>query len=120
MAAVVQVNRRRRIGAKAAVTTHHYLSSNEAAANEFAGWVRAHWGIEDGLHWVLDVVLGEDRSRVRAKNAGANLVMIRRVAVSLVRRAPGKGSGVTKRLKPGWDDEYPLQILRGMPAPIVR
>jgi predicted transposase YbfD/YdcC len=120
VAAVVQVNRQRRVGTKKTVTTHYYLSSHEAAAKEFAGWVRGHWDIENGLHWVLDVVFGEDRSRVRAKNAGANLAMIRRVAVSLVRRAPGKGSGVTKRLKAGWDDEYLLQILQGIPAPIVR
>jgi predicted transposase YbfD/YdcC len=120
VAAVVQVNRQRKIGTKTTVTTHYHLSSHEATANSFAGWVRGHWGIENGLHWVLDVVFAEDRSRVRAKNAGANLAMVRRVAVSLVRRAPGKGSGVTKRLKAGWDDEYLLQILQGIPAPIVR
>lgn len=120
VAAVVQVNRQRQVGSKRSVTTHYYLSSHEATANQFAGWVRGHWGIENGLHWVLDVVFSEDRSRVRAKNAGANLAMIRRVAVSLLRRAPGKGSGVTKRLKAGWDDEYLLQILQGIPAPTVR
>ncbi len=50
----------------------------------------------------------EDRSRIRAKHAGANLAMIRRIAVSLTRRAPGKGSGVTKRLKFGFglDDNH--------------
>ena len=49
-----------------------------------------------------------------------NLAMIRRVAVSLLKRAPGKGSGVTKRLKAGWDENYLLQILQGIPACIVR
>ena len=66
------------------------------------------------------MVFREDRSRIRAENAGANLALIRRVAVSLLRRAPGKGSGVTKRLKAGWDDSYLLQVLQGMPASIVR
>jgi len=69
---------------------------------------------------VLDVVFREDRSRIRAENAGANLALIRRVAVSLLRRAPGKGSGVTKRLKAGWDDSYLLQVMQGIPASIVR
>jgi hypothetical protein len=75
--------------------------------------------IENGLHWVLDVVFGEDRSRVRQGHAGANLALIRRVAASLLSRAPGKGSGVTKRLKAGWDDGYMLQVLQGINAPIV-
>ena len=52
--------------------------------------------------------------------AGANLALIRRVAVSLLRRAPGQGSGVTKRLKAGWDDSYLLQVIQGIPASIVR
>jgi hypothetical protein len=65
-------------------------------------------------------VFREDRSRIRAENAGANLAMIRRVAVSLLGRAPGKGGGVTKRLKAGWDENYLLQVLRGIDACRVR
>ena len=84
------------------VTTHYYITSHPGTAAEFGRWIRGRWSIENGLHWVLDVVFREDRSRIRAENAGANLAMIRRVAVSLLRRAPGKGSGVTKRLKAGW------------------
>jgi predicted transposase YbfD/YdcC len=120
VAAVVQVNREREVGGERTVTSHYYISSHEGTAAEFAGWVRGHWGIENGLHWVLDVVFREDRSRIRAENAGADLALIRRVAVSLLRRAPGKGSGVTKRLKAGWDDSYLLQVMQGIPAPIVR
>jgi hypothetical protein len=66
------------------------------------------------------VVFREDRSRIRAGHAGANLAMIRRVAVSLLRRGPGKGSGVTKRLKAGWDDRYLQQILQGITSDVVR
>jgi predicted transposase YbfD/YdcC len=120
VAAVVQVNRERELGGQRAVTSHYYIASHDGTAAEFAGWVRGHWGIENGLHWVLDVVFGEDRSRIRAENAGANLAMIRRVAVSLLRRAPGKCSGVTKRLKAGWDDSYLLQVMQGITASIVR
>src|SRR5262249_37068693 len=77
-------------------------------------WVRGHWGIENGLHWVLDVVFREDDSRVREGHAGANLAMLRRVAVSLLKRAPGKRTTPTKRLKAGWDDGYLLQVLQGI------
>ena len=86
-----------------------------------AGWVRGHWGIENGLHWVLDVVFREDDSRVRAGHAGANLAMIRRVAVVAAEAGTrARGASVTKRLKAGWDDDYLLQVLQGIPASIVR
>ena len=120
VAAVVQVNREREVGGQRAVTSHYYIASHGGTASDFAGWVRGHWGIENGLHWVLDVVFREDRSRIRRENAGTNLAMIRRVAVSLLGRAPGKGSGVTKRLKAGWDENYLLQVLQGITACIVR
>jgi predicted transposase YbfD/YdcC len=119
-AAVVQVNRVREAGGDRTQTTHYYLTSHRGTAAELGRVVRSHWGIENGLHWVLDVVYGEDDSRVRAGHAGANLGMVRRVAVALARRAPGKGSGVTKRKKAGWDDDYLLQVLQGIPAFIVR
>ena len=120
VAAVVQVNREREVRGERTVTSHYYIASHDGTAADFGRWVRGHWGIENGLHWVLDVVFREDRSRIRAENAGANLALIRRVAVSLLRRAPGKGSGVTKRLKAGWDDNYLLQVMQGIPASIVR
>ncbi len=120
VAAVVQVNREREAGGVRTCTTHYYLTSYAGAAAELGRWVRGHWGIENGLHWVLDVVFREDRSRIREANAGANLAMVRRVAVSLLRRAPGKGSGVTKRLKAGWDDDYLLQVLQGIKENVVR
>src|SRR3954469_4470200 len=111
---------RREVGVERAVPSHFYLTSYNGTAADFGRWVRGHWDIENGLHWVLDVVFREDRSRIRAENAGANLAMIRRVAVSLLSRAPGKGSGVTKRLKAGWDDSYLLQVMQAIPASIVR
>ena len=120
VAAVVLVNREREVGGERTTTSHYYISSHAGAAAEFARWIRGHWDIENGLHWVLDVVFREDRSRVREGNAGTNLAMIRRVAASLLSRAPGKGSGVTKRLKAGWDESYLLQVLQGISACKVR
>lgn len=119
VAAVVQVNRERTVGDRTATSTHYYVTSRRGTAAEIAGLIRGHWGIES-MHWVLDVVYREDDSRARAGHAGANLGMIRKVAVSLTRRAPGKQSGVTKRLKAGWDDDYLLQVLQGIPALVVR
>ncbi len=120
VAAVVQVNRERQVGGENTSTTHYYITSYAGPAAEIAGWVRGHWGIENGLHWVLDVVFREDDSRVRAGHAGANLAVLRRVAVALLKRAPGRGTTPTKRLKAGWDDDYLLQVLQGIPALVVR
>jgi predicted transposase YbfD/YdcC len=119
-AAVIQVNREREVGGKRTCTTHYYLSSYAGPGAEMARFVRGHWGIENGLHWVLDVVFREDASRVREGHAGANLAMIRKVAVSLLRRAPGKGTTPTKRLKAGWSDDYLLQVIQGIKAIVVR
>jgi predicted transposase YbfD/YdcC len=120
VAAVVQVNREREAGGVRTTTTHYYLTSYAGTAAEIAGWVRGHWGIENGLHWVLDVVFREDASRVRDGHAGANLAMLRRVAVSLLKRAPGKRTTPTKRLKAGWDDDYLLLVLQGITPEVVR
>ena len=120
VAAVVQVNREREVGGVRTCTSHYYITSYAGSAAEMGAFVRGHWGIENGLHWVLDVVFREDDSRVRAGHAGENLAMIRRVAVALLRRAPGKGSTPTKRLKAGWNDDYLLQVLQGIPAFEVR
>ena len=119
-AAVVQVIRERAVAGETTTTAHYSLSSYRGTAGQMARWARGHWGIENGLHWILDVVFGEDDSRVRAGHAGANLAMIRKVAVALLRRAPGKGSTVTKRLKAGWDDEFLLKVLQGIEADVVR
>jgi predicted transposase YbfD/YdcC len=115
VAAVVLVVRERRVGEKTESTARHYLTSYAGTAAEIAGFIRGHWGIENGLHWVLDVAFREDESRTRAGHAGANLGLLRRVAVSLLKRAADKGSIETKRLRAGWDQEFLLRILQGIP-----
>src|SRR4051794_23584271 len=70
VAAVVQVNRGREVGGERTCPSHYYLTSYAGTAAEIGRWVRGHWGIENGLHWILDVVFREDDSRVRAGHAG--------------------------------------------------
>jgi predicted transposase YbfD/YdcC len=114
--AVVVVGREREVGGRNASTCHFYITSLRASAAELAGYVRGHWGVENGLHWVLDVAFREDDSRTHAGHAAANLGMLRRVAVSLLKRAGTKGSIKTRRMKAGWDDDYLLQVLQGIAA----
>jgi predicted transposase YbfD/YdcC len=114
--AVVQVNREREANGKNVTTSHYYVSSHRGTAKEMAGVARKHWGIENGLHWVLDVVFREDQSRTQNATAAANLAMIRKVAVALLQRAKGKDTTPTARLRAGWDDDFLLQVLQGIPA----
>lgn len=116
VAAVVLVGRERRANGKSSSTAHYYLTSLGGTAAELGQRVRRHWAVENELHWTLDVTFREDANRTRADYAGANLGLVRRVAVSLLKQDPGKGSVPTKRLKAAWDVDYLEQVLRGFPA----
>ena len=115
--AVALVCRERRVkGQKNEGTARYYITSLRVGAAELAGYIRNHWGIENGLHWVLDVSFREDDSRTRSGHAAANLGMLRRVALSLLKRTGTKASIKTRRMKAGWDDDYLLQVLQGIAA----
>jgi predicted transposase YbfD/YdcC len=117
VAAVVMVGRERKVGERANTsTTHYYLTSLRERAEVLGGLVRRHWGVENELHWVLDVAFDEDSNRTAAGHGGENLGLIRRVAASLLRRDPGKGSIKAKRLNAAWDDGYLMQILQNFKA----
>jgi predicted transposase YbfD/YdcC len=115
--AVALVCRERQVkGKKNESTGRYYITSLRVSAAVLAGYIRNHWGVENGLHWVLDVSFREDDSRTRAGHAGANLGMLRRVALSLLKRAGTKGGIKTRRMKAGWDDDYLLRVLQGITA----
>jgi predicted transposase YbfD/YdcC len=90
----------------------YFVSSLDADARTLLALVRGHWGIENGLHWVLDVAFREDANATRAGHAGENLGWLRRVALSLLKRTPGKGSIKGKRLQAGWDEAFLTTVLR--------
>jgi predicted transposase YbfD/YdcC len=114
--AVVVVGRERAAEGKNASTCHFYLTSLRAGAAELRWYVRGHWGVENGLHWCLDVAFREDENRTRDTNAGANLGVVRRVAASLLKQDPKRGSIKAKRLNAGWDKLYLEQVLQGFKA----
>jgi predicted transposase YbfD/YdcC len=115
VAAVVMVGRERTANGKHASTAHYYLTSLGGTAAELGRLVRRHWAVENELHWTLDVTFREDANRTRADHAGANLGLVRRVALSLLGQDTGKGSMPTKRLKAALDEAYLEQALRGFP-----
>ena len=90
----------------------YFISSLPARARRLAAVVRQHWGIENSLHWVLDVAFNEDRMRQRDRQAIANLALLNRLAVSLLRQDQTVKAGVKcKRKRAGWDEDYLLHLL---------
>lgn len=109
--AVVQVLRTRQVGDEESVEEAYYISSSAAPAALLAEGIRAHWGIENGQHWCLDVLFGEDRCRSRQGNAAENLAWLRKMVLSLLRHDGGKESAPTKQLRAALEDEYRLHLL---------
>lgn len=94
--------------------TRYFISSLPAKVKQFARAVRGHWGIENGLHWVLDVAFREDASRVQQGHAPENLACLRRLATSLIKNEKNFKGGIgCKRKQAGWSNDCLLQILRG-------
>jgi len=81
----------------------YYLCSIAADAELFARCARAHWGVENSLHWVLDVTFNEDACQVKEKQAAENLSLLRKMALNLLKKEPSKGSMKLKRKKAAWD-----------------
>lgn len=108
---LVVVHSQRRLWNQHTVETRYFLSSLKVAAQTFARYIRAHWGIENQLHWCLDVVFQEDACRIRKDHAPRNMSVLRRLALNLLRQEPSKGSLAMKRYRAGLDDQFMLQIL---------
>ncbi|MBW4538908.1 MAG: ISAs1 family transposase [Myxacorys chilensis ATA2-1-KO14] len=108
---LVVVHAYRRLWNKDTTETRYFLSSLNTDAQTFARYIRAHWAIENQLHWCLDVVFKEDASRIRKDHAPRNMSLLRRLALNLLRQEPSKGSLAMKRYRAGLDDQFMLQIL---------
>ena len=110
---IIAVTATRESGNKVTDETRYFISSlsaNNPAKLEHA--VRAHWAIENNLHWVLDIAFDEDSNRTRKGNSAANLAITRHIALNLIKKEKTSKVGVkTKRLKAGWNNDYLLRII---------
>lgn len=112
---VVKVQAKRKDGQKETVEDRYYLSSLDGNAQRLLTTTRTHWGIENGLHWVLDIAFREDESRVRKDHGAQNLATLRHIALNLLKQEKTARIGIkNKRLRAGWDEQYLLRVLAGL------
>jgi predicted transposase YbfD/YdcC len=89
----------------------YYLSSLAPDAKRLASAVRNHWGIENSLHWVLDMSFDEDQCRIRKDHGPANFALLRRIAINLIKQDTSRGTIRKKRKRAAWNDDALLTIL---------
>jgi predicted transposase YbfD/YdcC len=113
----------RTVGEKVTIEYRYYVSSLPADPEVFGSSARAHWGVENSLHYVLDVAFGEDACRIKSGNAPENMAFIRKIALSLARADSQSKSSIASRIKQmAWSEEYLEQLLfqsgfAGQPEP---
>ena len=111
LAAIGQMIRTRETPTKTTTETTYYLLSTPLSATRFTEVARAHWGIENGLHWVLDVTMNEDRARHCKDHGPENIGMLRRLVLNLAKLEGSKGSMKGKLKRAGWNDAFLAKLL---------
>jgi len=111
---IVKVVAERRVHGETSRQERYFISSLDGDARRMLRAVRGHWGIENSLHWVLDIAFDEDHQRVRKDHGPANFAVLRHIALNLLKQDKTVKAGIkAKRLKAGWDEPYLLRILFG-------
>ena len=112
LAAIVEVSLTTERNGTSSTYCRYYICSLAMSAKAALYAVRSHWGIENKLHWVLDVVFKEDHARVRSGNGAKNMAIVRHIITNLLRQAQGKASLKVKRKKAAWSVEFLEKLLR--------
>lgn len=111
VASIVRVETTAHLADRSRTDTRYFVSSAPLAAERAAAAVRGHWGIENSLHWVLDVLFGDDQSRLRTGHGAKNMAVVRHFALNLIRAAKDRRSLKTRRKLAGWSDDYLASLL---------
>jgi predicted transposase YbfD/YdcC len=111
LVAIGKVERIRETADKTTRETAYYLLSTALSSERFLEVVRSHWGVENRLHWRLDVVMNEDQQRNRSDNGPNNLAVLRHMALNVMQKDPTRGSLRGKRKRASWDENYLRTLL---------
>jgi hypothetical protein len=103
----------RTVGGKTSNDLRLFIGSRRAGAKVYAGACRNHWGIENNLHWQLDVTFGEDDCSIHNRNTAQSVALLRKWALGLLKRHPDKDSIAVKRYNAALDPDYFQQIIEG-------
>ena len=120
LTAIGRIVRTREMGTKVTTETSYYLLSTALSAARFGEVARAHWSVENGLHWVLDVTMNEDQARNRKDHGPENIAMLRRLALNLAKLEGSKGSIKSKFKKAGWNDAFLTKMLAAFSSTQMR
>ena len=112
--AIGMCRRERTVNGKQTTEACYFIGSRRMAARRYAAALRNHWGIENNLHWQLDVSFHEDASQVENRHGAENLSLFRKLALSLLKQNPRKESMARKRKAAAVDPGYLAEILTGV------
>ena len=110
LTSIIKITATREYAGKTETQERFYISCL-SPDNDFNKYIRDHWGVENSLHWVLDMTFREDEQRKRANHAAANFAIVRKIALNLLKKDRGKESLRTKRLKAAWNKEFLIKLI---------
>lgn len=111
---IIMVKSERLVNDKRSEERRYYIASLSGDAEQASRAVRGHWGIENKVHWVLDIAFREDECRIRKGNGAQNFAVLRHIALNLLKQEKTAKCGIkNKRLKAGWNESYLLRVLSG-------
>lgn len=112
LSSIIVVESERHARGTPTLERRYFISSLQAQAGSLLAIIRSHWMIENGVHWILDVVFGEDASRIRRDHGAANFGVLRRLALNMLRRNQSKKHSLRmKRKRAGWDNDYLAEVI---------
>lgn len=112
---IVMVESERLVNNTTEIEKRYFITTLQSKPEHILYAIRSHWGVENSLHWVLDVAFREDECRKRKGYVAENFAMVRTITINLLRQERTLKRGIkTKRLKAGWDEDYLLKVLSGV------
>jgi len=112
LTSVIKITATREFSTGKTETHERFYISSVDTKKDFNPLIRSHWGVENNLHWVLDMIFREDEQRKRAKHAAKNFAIVRKIALNLLKKDMGKESLRSKRLKAAWSKEFLIDLLK--------